>query len=122
MKVFVYGTLLSGQGNHWFLANARLLRTARTEPHFTFVSLGGFPGMLDGGQQSVAGELYDVDADTLAALDRLEGHPRFYRRTAITLADGTRAQTYVLPHTYSNRQIIESGSWLEHRKADPQCA
>ena len=29
---------------------------------------------------------------TLAALDRLEGHPRFYRRTRIALDDGSLVQ------------------------------
>ena len=37
------------------------------------------------GQLTVTGEVYEA---TLAALDRREGHPRWYRRTPVTLEDG----------------------------------
>ena len=40
MKVFVYGTLLSGEGNHRHLRGARMLAVRRTEPRYTLVSLG----------------------------------------------------------------------------------
>jgi gamma-glutamylcyclotransferase (GGCT)/AIG2-like uncharacterized protein YtfP len=35
----------------------------------------------------VYGELYKVDELTLKRLDRLEGHPDFYRRSDITVID-----------------------------------
>lgn len=82
-RVFVYGTLRRGEPNHHLLDARMLLRAGRTEPRFTLVSLGAFPAMIDGGETAVVGEVYDVDAVTLAALDRLEGHPRFYRRRPI---------------------------------------
>ena len=37
---------------------------------------------------AVVGEVYVVDPLTLAALERLEGHSRFYQRQPIRLADG----------------------------------
>lgn len=117
MKIFVYGTLLRLQGNHRLLARSRLLREARTKPKFQMHSLGGFPGVVGGGSHAIVGELYDVDAATLAALDRLEGHPSFYRRTVIHLDDGERVEAYLLPRDrVAHCPVIQSGSWLEHRK------
>ncbi len=119
-RVFVYGTLLKGEGNHRLLSGARLVGAARTRVEFTFHDLGGCPGLVRYSTlqpQAVVGELYDVDAETLASLDRLEGHPRFYRRTEIELEDGSKVQTYVLPTDYASRPVIQSGSWREHRKA-----
>jgi gamma-glutamylcyclotransferase (GGCT)/AIG2-like uncharacterized protein YtfP len=115
-RVFVYGTLLRGEGNHRLLARARLLREARTEATFELRDLGAFPGLVRGGAHAVAGEVYEVDADTLAALDRLEGHPRFYRRTLIALADGERVEAYLLaPEQVDGCPVIASGSWRAHR-------
>ncbi len=54
---------------------------------------------------------------TLAALDRLEGHPRFYRRTRIALEDGAAVETYLLaPEQVEGRPVIDSGSWRARRK------
>ena len=70
---------------------------------------------LDGAfQTAVVGEVYDVDAVTLAALDRLEGHPRFYRRRPIRLADGDEVLAYLLsPEQVRGRPRIPSGDWLD---------
>jgi gamma-glutamylcyclotransferase (GGCT)/AIG2-like uncharacterized protein YtfP len=117
VRVFVYGTLLAGEGNHRLLATAPLVGAARTEPTFELRNLGAFPGLVKGGACSVAGEVYEVDAPTLARLDALEGHPRFYRRTRIALDDGTKAQTYLLtPEQVVGRPIIPSGNWRSRRK------
>jgi gamma-glutamylcyclotransferase (GGCT)/AIG2-like uncharacterized protein YtfP len=115
--VFVYGTLLRGEPNHHLLARATFVRAAQTTPRFSLVSLGAFPGLLVGGDATVVGEVYAVDVATLAALDRLEGHPRFYRRTAIDLAGGGRAAAYVLPTAeYAARRTIADGDWRAHRR------
>jgi gamma-glutamylcyclotransferase (GGCT)/AIG2-like uncharacterized protein YtfP len=52
--------------------------------------------MVAGGRDAVPGELYRVTRATLAATDRLEGHPHFYRRQEVELEDGRRALTYLL--------------------------
>ena len=104
-RVFVYGTLRAGEPNHYhyLLDHHAIVRRARTEPAFELVSLGAFPAMVAGGATAVVGEVYDVDAVTLAALDRLEGHPRFYEVAA-----------YVLPIEQAHgRPRIPSGDWME---------
>lgn len=116
-RVFVYGTLLAGEGNHRLLATATLVGEARTEPVFELRDLGPFPGLVSGGAHAVAGEVYEVDEATLAALDRLEGHPRFYRRTRIALDDGAAVETYLLaPEQVEGRPVIASGNWRSRRK------
>ncbi len=117
MRVFVYGTLLAGEGNHRLLASAKLVGEARTAPVFELRDLGYFPGLVKGGACCVAGEVYEVDAETLARLDALEGHPRFYRRTRIALDSGTKVETYLLtPEQVEGRPVIPSGNWRSRRK------
>ncbi|WP_426747458.1 gamma-glutamylcyclotransferase family protein [Myxococcus faecalis] len=116
-RVFVYGTLLSGEPNHRLLRGARLIGPARTPPRFTLHDYGHFPALASGGNHVVEGEVYEVDALMLAALDRLESHPSFYRRTPITLDDVGRVEAYLLPkERLAGRPIIESGCWRRHLK------
>ena len=129
MRLFVYGTLLSGERNHHHLQSSRLLGVCRTEPGYTLVSLGPYPALLEGGTTSVTGEVYEVDDGIVPAIDRFEGHPHLYRRETIWLVDGTDVNAYVLsPAHGGEREILESGDWrLEvdrsrRRKAPPGSA
>jgi gamma-glutamylcyclotransferase (GGCT)/AIG2-like uncharacterized protein YtfP len=118
--VFVYGTLRRGEPNHHLLDPRALVRTCRTEPRFTLVSLGAFPAMVPGGTTAVVGELYEIDTVTLAALDRLEDHPRFYRRTPIRLEGGAEALAYLLSPEQAKRfPRIPSGDWLDANHKEP---
>lgn len=111
-RIFVYGSLKAGLHNHHRLRGARFVGNARTEPAFTMYSLGSFPGVVSIGNTSIEGEVYEVDAETLAGLDELEGHPRFYRRTALTLADGQRVETYLLDEVQvEGRPAVIRGKW-----------
>lgn len=113
MRVFVYGTLLRGERYHDLLSGARLVAEARTPPGFRLVDLGEYPALVRGGHGSVVGEVYEVDDATLAALDRLEDHPRLYRRTPIVLAgEGAAAEAYLLDaERAAGLPVIASGSW-----------
>lgn len=121
--VFVYGTLLRGEPNHRLLAHARFVGEAVTEPGFELADLGAFPAMSAAGGGAVAGEVYAVDAATLAALDRLEGHPRFYRRSWIRLATGAHVEAYLLEREQvRGRPRILSGNWRNREKEVLTCA
>ena len=114
--VFVYGTLMRDEINHRLLATARFVAEAHTEPGFELFDLGHFPAMSAGGQTVVHGEIYAVDDQTLVRLDRLEGHPEFYQRTPIRLADGQEVQTYLMGDAKMRRRPeISSGDWRAHR-------
>lgn len=118
-RVFVYGTLRRGESNHALLAAATFVREARTPPAFTLFAFDGHPGMGDGGTTAVAGECFDVDDVTLAALDQLEDHPRWYQRRTIVLDDGEAVCTYILPTRFTEgRAVIASGDWARWRRGE----
>ena len=73
------------------------------------------------------GELYEVDQATLDALDRLEEHPVWYRRTRVPLArpDDTWAYIYLLVEPNELAQIaadtrgqvfapVQDGDWMAY--------
>lgn len=105
--VFVYGTLKRGHGNHRVMqqAGGEFVGEALTAEKFPLV-VDGLPYLLDrsGEGHHVQGELYRVtDPEGWIRLDRLEGHPRFYRRRVIACEVGgasVEAWTYFLQGDY----------------------
>jgi gamma-glutamylaminecyclotransferase len=112
MRIFVYGSLLSGEDNHDELRGAPRLAVCRTEPSYTLVSLGPYPAMFDGGTTSVAGEVYEVDAGLLVALDRFEGVPGMFRRERVRLLGGETAEAYLLSDPSAEAYpLVAGGDW-----------
>src|SRR5262249_26546499 len=62
---------------------------------------------------SVHGELFEVDAETRAALDRFEDHPRYFERVAIRMRDGSLAESYLPVRHDPETARIAGGSWRE---------
>lgn len=95
--VFAYGTLKRGCHNHCLLhqIGAEFVGTGRTSLKFPLV-INGLPYLLGqpGQGHRVEGEIYRVPtAEGWRALDRLEGHPRFYQRR-LTDISGDDHETY----------------------------
>ena len=119
-RVFVYGTLRRGDYNHYILKESTFLGTANTEPRFTLVNLGVFPAMINKGNTSIRGEVYEVDDSTLRTLDSLEGHPNYYVRGKIQLQNGMEANAYVLPNRRADfHPTIPSGDWFDVKSNIP---
>lgn len=104
-RVFVYGTLKRGESNHRLLARSRFVGVATTEPRFRLLeAYGGAYPYLVAGQQSIRGEVYEIDGGTLYSLDRLEGYRadsevNHYNRETITVTiddEQVEAMVYVL--------------------------
>ena len=92
--LFIYGSLKRTRDAAERMRGARFLRAAATEPGWTLLDLGRYPGLVRGNGH-VVGELYAVPPDLLVRLDAYEGTAEgYYERIAIALADGTAAQTY----------------------------
>lgn len=97
-RVFVYGTLKRGHWNNILLKDSFYAGEAATPPKYRMAT-SGFPVILeakDGEGLPVAGELYHVNDETLARLDRLESEGRLYERKVIDVMErGEPVQAYV---------------------------
>lgn len=111
-RVFVYGTLKKGHGNHHYLEKSKFLGPCTIKGIYEFVDLGYFPAVVRrerGPVRNIVGEVYEVDSDTMVSLDALEGHPGFYERimvaTPFSTAEDTagRAWVYTLPERTVHR-------------------
>ena len=102
-RVFVYGSLKTEMGNNALLqrAGAKCLGYDTITGQFNMMSFGGFPGVVhtqDVVPQTIYGEVWATNEEGLAALDMLEGHPRFYERFKFrTDILERRAWMYTLP-------------------------
>lgn len=118
--VFVYGTLMKGELHHTSIAHARFVRAAETLPEYELVQIDYYPAMLPGGGSRIMGELYEVDDATLKHLDELEEVPHYYERRVITLADGTDAQTYIMPRDRADKGSPIPSGYFRMRTAPPK--
>lgn len=115
MRIFVYGTLKRGASNHVFLKKSKFLGEDRA-PGKLYVPKGmprHFPYAAPAGEGWIKGEVYSVNAETLERLDRLEGHPNFYCRSAVHLESGKVASIYYI-NSYrelGELDLITDGVW-----------
>lgn len=92
-KVFVYGTLKAGQGNHPALSARKSKFIGNAVSVSPLVVLDcGFPVVFDGPfynfeQLQLIGELYEVSDECLASLDYLENDGVMYSRRMTTFRD-----------------------------------
>ena len=122
-KVAVYGTLMAGERNERWAADA--LDRKPCILRGTLYDTGrGYPAFVpdaDGGE--VRGELLTVTEESLARMDVLEGYPRLYRRETVqaVLGDGSdvEALVYVMNTMPRGARVILGGDWRTYRgKAD----
>src|ERR1700759_1705080 len=114
MLLFVYGTLRQGAANHAELCGARFAGSAQTAPAYELVDLGAYPAVVEGGDTSIAGELYEVNADLMQRLDTFEDVPILYERKLVRMAlDPARpVEAYVMRRERArNAARIASGDW-----------
>lgn len=118
--LFVYGTLKRGCCNHGHLAGQTYVGPARSKPGFILYDLGGYPAIVaePGVREGVVGEVWSVDARTLAALDEFEGvHEGLYRREPLPLEEpytGQSIDAYVSARPIHGRPRVGT-EWTEPR-------
>ena len=103
--VFVYGTLLSGfPMNESLLKDSKFLGEFATSPEYSMHSMMGYyPAITLNGNNSILGEVYGVDEDTLERLDSYEGYPEYYDKIVIDTEYGP-AVVYI-----QNKDTLPSG-------------
>jgi gamma-glutamylcyclotransferase (GGCT)/AIG2-like uncharacterized protein YtfP len=122
--VFVYGTLMKGNGNHdRFLLNSTFIGNGSTSGELYDVAGGGFPILVYTANPTplVYGEVYEVTSSTLKKLDMLEGHPEWYQRVEKQIRMKDRSKLVAYAYTQFRSRIkpgllgkrIDSGSWKQ---------
>ena len=114
MKVFVYGTLKRGYGNHRVISPF-----VTTEPQqqtlrgFKMIDLGAFPAIIpdEGNRGVIHGEVYDVPDEALGPLDTLEGYPILYNRTTVNTEEGENVLVYFMEQDRMGSRVVEDGIW-----------
>jgi gamma-glutamylcyclotransferase (GGCT)/AIG2-like uncharacterized protein YtfP/predicted acetyltransferase len=125
-RVFVFGTLKRGFPNHDVLGSEPcFVSEASTVASYPLYVTGRWysPVVVDepGSGYPISGELYDVDDETLARLDRLEsvGEPGGYRRLTISVKRGAqREHASIYVKDRADIEVIHSeerGTYLDGR-------
>ncbi len=131
-KIFVYGTLRKGCGNHFVMeeAEGRYIGKGVVSGYEMYTN-GAYP-MVIRGSGTVVGELYEVS--DLVTLDELEGYPKLYIKETVLveLESGEKVKALIYTQSHNaesvrkNRIRIPEGDWVEwlrkHRKESGICA
>lgn len=119
--LFVYGTLMEGYNNHRLIqeANGRKIGSGYTKLKYSMV-MPSFPIALRNPRlYPIKGELFEVA--TLDRIDRLEGHPQWYKRYQIkVIVDGAEHTAWMYFQSRNESPsltILEDGDWAKHRAA-----
>lgn len=108
-RVVVYGSLKKGFHNSSLLEDCTCLSNEVTFQGDMF-SLGAFPFCTKGGNNTIYGEMYEVDDSVMSNLDKLEGHPEFYRREVVETSEGP-AWVYFIYSSEYDGVPVPSGRW-----------
>jgi len=86
-RLFIYGTLKRGHSRADVLRDQHCLGEARTRPRYRLYRVDQYPALVHAEPGvGIEGELWDVQADCLARLDRIEAvDAGLYRREVIEL-------------------------------------
>ena len=110
-KVFVYGTLMTGESNHHFLENSTCLGKAAIEGYDMY-NVGGFYPAIIPGNARIIGELYEVHENDMSSIDMLEGEGSLYiRKCEITTGNEL---AYIYEYAQDTEGLDKIDSWKEY--------
>jgi gamma-glutamylcyclotransferase (GGCT)/AIG2-like uncharacterized protein YtfP len=119
-RLFVYGTLRSGQAARSLIADHVLAAVPATARGRMFALADGYPGFLPDTDGRVVGEMMTLSelAAAFALLDAYEGEDFIRSLQQVELGDGTTvwAWCYVLrsPALAEEAEPIPGGDWAEY--------
>lgn len=114
-NLFTYGTLKRGFSNNHLLESSKYAGTAKTLGKYSLYE-SGIPFVFKGEAVShIYGELYLVDELTLKIIDRLEGHPEWYRRKEVKVVTEKEETVTAWLYFYPEKRgkLVKSGRF-EH--------
>lgn len=126
--IAVYGTLKMGQALEHYMEDSRLVGWGFTaEAHR--LCLNNVPTLIKGGDKSkgaipVEVEVYEVDDETLAKLDKVEGHPHLYKREMVRIQlwkeEAVWAWVYFASEKFDNGEyyFCYGESWTTYREEE----
>lgn len=119
-RLFVYGTLRSGQAARSLIANHVVAAEPAIARGRMFALSDGYPGFLPGPEGRVVGELMTLSdlAAALALIDAYEGDEFTRSLQEVEIGDGqvVWAWCYVLssPSLAEEGEVIPGGDWAEY--------
>jgi gamma-glutamylcyclotransferase (GGCT)/AIG2-like uncharacterized protein YtfP len=133
VRLFVYGSLMRGEGSHGLLATlpgARLIGRGWVKGRM--LDLTDYPGAVreSDGEDKIVGQLWEIESrpGILRTLDRYEefypdkpGRSRFTRRRAAVHLPRrmVRAWVYFLVRPPRAKKIVRGGDWRTRGRAQP---
>jgi gamma-glutamylcyclotransferase (GGCT)/AIG2-like uncharacterized protein YtfP len=120
--LFVYGTLLHGECNHFRLGASSMQAEQVWVNGHLFNTGCGYPALVNASTEDrVFGEVYEVTPEVLKVIDGLEGYngegnpANLYERITIKVHGGVApmdALTYVFkPHRAERLERLQTGDW-----------
>lgn len=112
MKVFVYGTLKKGKKNHSYINKEMEKEIELNVPGFLYWNINRYyPHFISNPfGMNIKGELYDLTESEVKNIDKLEGHPDFFKRKK-TIIDGE--EIYYYEYILQPRERIEDFKAIE---------
>lgn len=115
--IFVYGTLLTEERNHYLLENSILIGNGYIKDYFMF-NVGTYPGIQKSNynKKIVLGEVYKVNDETMVLLDELEEVGYLYKKELVTiyLDNDEIVNAYVYEYilkNYEENNIVNEYDW-----------
>jgi len=122
-KVFVYGTLRKGEGNHHYLKEAEQIEKRAWVYGKLYDTGYGYPGLIPDPRCKVFGEIFLIDDEEFKKLDLLEDYKEgaadnLYTRMIYQVhgeKEGHHAWVYIYEQKVNENMLIESGDWVLYR-------
>lgn len=112
VRLFVYGTFLSGERDHALVRGAKPDGVSRTDNAYTLVDLGPYAALIERGTVAVTGELYVMDRKLRFELDVARQCPILFQRILVRLEDGSMAEAYAMrEEQVRGKRRLAHGDW-----------
>ncbi|MGM9530919.1 gamma-glutamylcyclotransferase family protein [Intestinibacter sp.] len=118
LKLFVYGTLMKNESNHYFIKNSCVVGDAVASGYTLYDTGDGYPAVKHSLEGDVSGELYLISKKDLKYVDQLEDNGDLYTRefTIVTDSNGNKHLALIYVYNYNvdeNKRILK---WKANNK------